>query len=420
MDSSGRMKTGWVKSGGKWYYMNSEGKMRTGWVKSGGKWYYMDSSGAMVTGYRTIKDVTYLFTSSGALKTGWVEVDGTMYYFDEDGTLLKGEQEIDGYQYRLDAVTGAMKTGWLKLDSKWYYYTDEGKMAVGFEEVKGKIYYFNQDGVMQTGQVKIPAADNNGVAVTAMFRKDGSMLTKSGKYNGVYYQIDPETYNIIHQQKLFSDKIYLEGIDISEHNGLIDLTKYQDGFVIIRVSWDTDMKDKRAVRNMDLCEKLKIPYGVYVYSYAMNEKQAKQEAEYALKLIEGRKFTLGVWFDMEDVDTWKKRHGFSFTQSNITKICYAFCNTVKDAGYYCGIYASYSWFAFDKSSNNYIYCPDIDKWVAHWGENNDGTYSSDMRKYGVMHQYSSTPLDKDVLYQDLSYFEQKTQEAAERVSQSGE
>ena len=42
------MATGWVKSGGDWYYMLDYGAMKTGWLYSGGKWYYFyPSSGKM-------------------------------------------------------------------------------------------------------------------------------------------------------------------------------------------------------------------------------------------------------------------------------------------------------------------------------------------------------------------------------------
>jgi hypothetical protein len=107
---------------------------------------------------------------------------------------------------------------------------------------------------------------------------------------------------------------------------------------------------------------------------------------------------------MEDADGWKMRHGFSFTESHITKLCNAFCNRIRKAGYRTGIYASDSWFS-KVPGGGYINCPDTDKWVAYWGESNDGTLSSDVSYYAVIHQYSSVPLDKNVLYVDPSYFE---------------
>ena len=40
------------------------GDMKTGWIKVGGNWYYLNSSGAMVTGSQTIDGKVYNFASS--------------------------------------------------------------------------------------------------------------------------------------------------------------------------------------------------------------------------------------------------------------------------------------------------------------------------------------------------------------------
>lgn len=66
------MKTGWARSGGKWYYLDpSSGKMLTGWQTVDGKRYYLTpGNGAMVTGMQTIGGVTYRFDDSGALIEG--------------------------------------------------------------------------------------------------------------------------------------------------------------------------------------------------------------------------------------------------------------------------------------------------------------------------------------------------------------
>ncbi len=54
------------KVDGKWYYMNSSGAMKTGWLKLKNKWYYLSSSGVMQTGWYKVKGVWYLSNSSGA------------------------------------------------------------------------------------------------------------------------------------------------------------------------------------------------------------------------------------------------------------------------------------------------------------------------------------------------------------------
>ena len=96
----------------------------------------------------------------------------------------------------------------------------------------------------------------------------------------------------------------MNGIDISQWQGDMDLTPYKDGFVIIRGGFWTSA-DPWAERNIAKCEKLGIPWGLYWYSYALKEAQARQEAEACLKFLAGRKPRLGVWFDMEDADGYK-------------------------------------------------------------------------------------------------------------------
>ncbi|WP_081954458.1 hypothetical protein [Neobacillus niacini] len=41
------MKTGWLKSGSKWYYFTTSGAMQTGQVNTSGKWYTFDKNGVM-------------------------------------------------------------------------------------------------------------------------------------------------------------------------------------------------------------------------------------------------------------------------------------------------------------------------------------------------------------------------------------
>ena len=90
----------------------------------------------------------------------------------------------------------------------------------------------------------------------------------------------------------------MNGIDISQWQGDMDLTPYKDGFVIIRGGFWTKV-DPWAERNIVKCDALGIPWGLYWYSYALNEAQARQEAEACLHFLNGRKPRLGVWFDME-------------------------------------------------------------------------------------------------------------------------
>lgn len=190
------------------------------------------------------------------------------------------------------------------------------------------------------------------------------------------------------------------GIDISKHNGNINLEPYKGQFVIIRVGYGHFHLDEKFERNVNECKRLGIPFGVYHYSYALNEADAEAEAKGVLNAIAKYKndIKVGVWFDMEDADGYKKKHGFKFSNSTIAPICYKFCKMIEDAGYYSGIYTSSSWLDYVKGLDDRF-----DKWVASWGKN-DGTKHTDTSQYGTIQQYTSKPLDKNIMYADLSRY----------------
>lgn len=190
------------------------------------------------------------------------------------------------------------------------------------------------------------------------------------------------------------------GIDISKHNGNINLEPYKGQFVIIRVGYGHFHLDEKFERNVNECKRLGIPFGVYHYSYALNEAEAEAEAKGVLNAIAKYKndIKVGVWFDMEDADGYKKKHGFKFSNSTIAPICFKFCKMIEDAGYYSGIYTSSSWLQYVNGLNDRF-----DKWVASWGKN-DGTQHTNTSQYGTLQQYTSKPLDKNVMYADLSRY----------------
>lgn len=90
------MHTGWLKDGGKWYFLNANGTMATGWVKSGGKWYYFNPNGTMVTGW---KQIPY----QGGSKWFYFAPAGSGY---TEGSMYTGIRSINGRQNRFDSSGG--------------------------------------------------------------------------------------------------------------------------------------------------------------------------------------------------------------------------------------------------------------------------------------------------------------------------
>ena len=171
-----------------------------------------------------------------------------------------------------------------------------------------------------------------------------------------------------------------KGIDVSEHNRNIDWEKVKAAgidYAIIRCGYGDNydnQDDKQWMRNVSECERLGIPYGVYIYSYARNTDMASSEAQHVLRLISGHKLSYPVYFDMEDNSTLGSDFG-AITQT--------FCSTIQNAGYAVGVYANLNWW------NKYLTDTRFEqwhRWVAQYNIQCDytGTYA--------MWQYSSKEL----------------------------
>lgn len=185
----------------------------------------------------------------------------------------------------------------------------------------------------------------------------------------------------------FPASVKYKGVDWSEHNRAFDL----DGidFVILRSNWWTT-KDKKFEELSAMLEERNIPYGVYCYDYCADERTALEQAKFTYEIIRNKKISCGVWMDMEDADNWKSKNSL-LTKEHCTMATKVFCDYFKEKGYYTGVYASSSWFG------TYIEELGYPKWVANWGPN-DGACHGDFSNMAVMHQYTSNPLDKNVLY----------------------
>ena len=159
------------------------------------------------------------------------------------------------------------------------------------------------------------------------------------------------------------------GVDISSANGEVDFAALKAAgveFVLIRCGYgndDVSQDDGQFFENVRKAKAHGIPYGVYLYSYALSEADAYSEVRHALRLLGGiDKPAYGVWFDMEDADGYKASHGMP-SNHTLREICGIFCREVEKAGYYTGIYAALSWL------ENQLNSPSLaqyDKWVAQW------------------------------------------------------
>lgn len=140
--------TGWVQEGNNWAYYSAGGNRKyNDWERGNdGLWRYLNGNGVM------------------ALDT-WV--DGDDYYVDANGIMVAGKwlqvtnaDSPSGYDWYYFNSTGkCMKEQWEQINGSWYYFDGNGVMQTGW--ILDDMYYCNENGVMQTGWQKLYRPDED-------------------------------------------------------------------------------------------------------------------------------------------------------------------------------------------------------------------------------------------------------------------
>jgi len=221
----------------------------------------------------------------------------------------------------------------------------------------------------------------------------------------------------------------LKGIDVSKYQGEVDWQKAMDAgidFAILRCGYggewdgqaaDWNQDDPYWRRNADECTRLGIPFGVYLYSYATNEEEARSEADHVARLLgltpppyagledyTAAPYSLSfpVYYDLED----KSITGlFPDEMANITA---AFFARLEEHGYTGeqGLYASLNWVrarfsdpGFDRWRDNL--------WIARFAPELGYTHTYDMwqcsyTEPGEAYGVQSETVDIDFVMRDFA------------------
>ena len=355
----------------KWYkvYNGYWDKTYTGLAENEYGWWYVKNG---------LVDFTYTGLAGNDSGTWYVE-DGEVR-FDVSGTVT-----VDGKIYKCDGgLCDVNYTGLVLYNDKWMYLNnnkidtsftgtvsnDAGEWYVSNGEVSfdytGKINY--QDKVYHVTNGLVDGyTDFTGVKLVGNQRLYYNEGVFDKSYNGNAKDQDGLQWRV-------KDGVVVGsvGMDVSNHNGNIDWDAVKaDGiqFAIIRLGWGDDVEnqdDALAARNISECERIGMPYGLYIYSYALKVEEAQSEVAHSLRFANSCNPTLGVWFDMEDADGYKERHGINVYEERqlLTDFCKIFCDAVSAAGYKTGIYANYNYFKNVLLSDQ---LQSYDKWLANWG-----------------------------------------------------
>ena len=184
--------------------------------------------------------------------------------------------------------------------------------------------------------------------------------------------------------------IYL-GIDVSHHQKAIDWEKVRESgvqFAFIRCGYrgssaGTLNTDNYFKKNIEGAYAAGIPIGIYFYSIAITEAEAKAEANYCINLLKNYKHMVSLPVAIDYEDRTKRMTDADLSKTKTAKICEKFCETVKANGYTPMVYSYLSYF------KNYL----------------DGVYLS--KKYKIWYAHYSTrvglPNDNYKTYIDGDY-----------------
>lgn len=133
-------------------------------------------------------------------------------------------------------------------------------------------------------------------------------------------------------------------VDVSSYNGTVNwakVKKYGCSGAILKIIRKDLERDKGFNANYVACNKNKIPWGVYNYTYADTVKKARSDMNLVcdiLDKIDKSYFKYGVWFDLEDKVQAK------LTKSQIADIVNAAQEVVEKRGYIFGVYTGKAYF----------------------------------------------------------------------------
>lgn len=201
-------------------------------------------------------------------------------------------------------------------------------------------------------------------------------------YNKTLFKLKND-YILTYEDKNYTSRF---GVDVSRHIGKIDWKKVKATgaeFAIIRIAFRGYGKagnlkmDGNFKQNIDGALNSGLDVGVYIYSQAINEEEATEEADFVLKNLNGRKLTLPIVYDPESVLNDVARTD-NVTPEQFTKNSIAFCKRIKEAGFEPMIYCNMLWEAYNLDLSQ---LKDIPIWYADYESKPQTPYNFEFWQY---------------------------------------
>lgn len=173
------------------------------------------------------------------------------------------------------------------------------------------------------------------------------------------------------------------GVDVSDHQGEIDWQRVRDdgvSFAILRIGYRGNTVgslqiDDCFAANYIAARDAGLPVGVYFFSQAVSEAEAKEEAEFVLQQLDGVPLDLPIFYDWEEaVDG---RTGGK-ANSSVGDWAQCFCKTISDGGYDAGVYFNQQ---YGYSIMHLENLTDYSFWIAEYHDNQSFGFQTDFWQF---------------------------------------
>lgn len=166
----------------------------------------------------------------------------------------------------------------------------------------------------------------------------------------------------------YKERKHMIGIDVSTHQQTIDWDAVADSgveFAMIRAGFRGSTagdlyEDDCFAYNLREAKAAGLKVGVYFFSQAISQEEAKQEAEYVCELLDGEKLDLPIFYDWEYLDG----RVYQPWLMPMTVCAIAFCEAIEEEGYEPGVYFNQDY------GTNYLdlrRLEDYTLWLAEYG-----------------------------------------------------
>ena len=151
------------------------------------------------------------------------------------------------------------------------------------------------------------------------------------------------------------------GIDISVYQKDMNLIQAKNEgveFAIIRGAY-ANKKDTAFESNYNKAKQAGLGVGVYWWTRAVNEAQAKEEAEILIRdCLKGKQFEYPIYIDVEDKSL------ANLGKLKVDAIITSACQTLEANGYFAGFYMNKDWYT--NKCNGAELAKRFTSWVAYW------------------------------------------------------